>query len=654
MEKLPFVKVREVSGKQTYFLHDAMYTICDEVLLRPAQVASESQQIVDWYDNQLKLTSDPAQIADLLVSSLFYRMRADPLKGYQWYLQRADQTIRTAQTSLDMRLRDALGIFLASATPEEDTEPGQSLSSRIDRSNVHTLTPDLFDRFQLDSITLWIKRYSLRGKHEKIIGIQEQILSFAKNAYQACQEKYPWAYTEFLLWYGQTVMYGFEIDKALEYYEQVLSLIKEVYPDENFDTTELDDFTRWHLTLILGRTYNNIGYTHMIYRGQYFLSIREFQKAIRLFRTAPALAEELANSCDNMGRAYSNLGLEFQALQLIQNGLTSRQKLGLPYREALSEDTLAYARVRFGQYDLARKAIDDALRQFRTVGSERGIGIGLLTRGSVYRKLADSWSELEIPAETAIDYTFTAEVDLREATLIFQHVVFEPIRQVQAHNEMACCYRARYQLLIHTNAPESNRALVFDQAQSQFQYAITLAHKHNYPIEELDSKQDLAVLMMRAGRPEKAIELLDQVDHSIPAEYKINIGKGLIELKENEIVDAYYKLMGQVDMLRGGLAYEQGKLAAKEKGEKGDQPTHEAWLETARLYLFAATYFNRYSGETFAHQQTYSRMHFQFQDCPPEVGQEITEENLPKWAQTYNLPNELLKGSLRDVFGLFE
>ena len=42
MESLPFIKVREVSGKRTYFLHDAMYTVCDEVLLKPGPVATDS------------------------------------------------------------------------------------------------------------------------------------------------------------------------------------------------------------------------------------------------------------------------------------------------------------------------------------------------------------------------------------------------------------------------------------------------------------------------------------------------------------------------------------------------------------------------------------------------------------------------------------
>jgi hypothetical protein len=112
-------------------------------------------------------------------------------------------------------------------------------------------------------------------------------------------------------------------------------------------------------------------------------------------------------------------------------------------------------------------------------------------------------------------------------------------------------------------------------------------------------------------------------------------------------------LMGQVEMLRGAIIYENGKLATKDQKEKRKQPTREAWLETARLYLFAMTYYDRYSGEPFAHQQTYARMHLRFRSCPRELAREITQIYLPQILKEYKLPEELIKGPFRDVFGLF-
>ena len=98
-------------------------------------------------------------------------MRANPVIGYQWYIQKADQAIRSAQTGLDMRLRDAMGLFLINAATASSNDPGQSLSSPIDRDNITVLMPTIFDDFRLDSATLWIKRYTMRGKTPQAVKI---------------------------------------------------------------------------------------------------------------------------------------------------------------------------------------------------------------------------------------------------------------------------------------------------------------------------------------------------------------------------------------------------------------------------------------------------------------------------------------------------
>jgi hypothetical protein len=77
-------------------------------------------------------------------------------------------------------------------------------------------------------------------------------------------------------------------------------------------------------------------------------------------------------------------------------------------------------------------------------------------------------------------------------------------------------------------------------------------------------------------------------------------------------------------------------------------------LETARLYLFAMTYYDRYSGEAFAHQQTYARIYSRFKRCLPEIVSEIVDDHLPTVEKEYCLPIELAQASFRDVFGLFD
>jgi len=448
-------------------------------------------------------------------------------------------------------------------------------------------------------------------------------------------------------------MYGYNIDMALALYQQVIELLSVMLPPQSvleYTLASMKEFERWRLSLVLGRTYNNLGYAHWMYKGQYHLALKEFQQAVRLFRIAD-LKEERANTNDNMGRVHALLGGEFQAIELIRKGLKARSDLGLGYREALSFNSLAIALMRFGRGDQALKMAEGALAHFRRTEVARGIGLGALSRGTIYRSLAEMQEELGISIEEAIHYTDLAETDLKEAVRIFSTVVGEPIRKVQALNEAACCYRTRYLLF---RDKEAEQQMAFTQARIYFRQAIELAKEQEYIVEELDSRQDFAVLLVRAGQYAGAENNLTEIRNRIPEQYKIRPRVGLVELPESEQVDAYYKLLGQVELLEGAIVYEQGKQQAREAGSPGDQPTRQAWLETAHHYLLAVSYFNHYATENFARSRTFGRIYKRLEECDPELVREITREHMPQWVKEYNLPEELVRSLFRDVFGLFD
>ncbi|MFN3763666.1 MAG: hypothetical protein ACK4WK_10780, partial [Anaerolineae bacterium] len=323
------------------------------------------------------------------------------------------------------------------------------------------------------------------------------------------------------------------------------------------------------------------------------------------------------------------------------------------YREALSANSLALALLRFGQMEPALRAAEDALSHFRRAEVDRGIGLGTLTRGMIYRNMADMWLELDIPLQEALRYTDLAETDLKEAVRIFSVSVREPIREVQACNELACCYRARHWLLVHQGASQAERGMAFSQGRTWFRRAIETARRHGYFVEELDSLQDLAVMLTRAGEYGEAERLLAEIRSKIPEDYHIRPDIGLANVPESARVDAYYKLMGQVELLAGAIAFERGRLEAQKRGVSEEIPPREAFREAARLYLLAVYYFHTYSGEAFAHRLTYTRIYRRFRVCPPDLVQEITQKYLPEWIQEYRLPEELARGLFLDVFGLF-
>jgi tetratricopeptide (TPR) repeat protein len=663
MADLPFIKTRRLSmpvpgqlerqDQPVYFLHDAMYEICDAVMLTPMQVISDAPKFVSYYDrvhqefnNLVVVDADAADtkrrlLSDALVESLVYRMRADPKDGYQWYYKQADLAIREASTSLDMRLADVVKLFITSADPVDPL----GLGSKIDQARVKKELPTLFMDFRIDSATFWMRRAMLRGKTDLARRIGEAALPVVESLCKENQEHYSLAASDFYLWLGQVKMYGYDIGEAQKDY----SLAEALNP---LRLTKIavasPDFVTWRASMVQGRIANNQAYTHFLYQGRYTLALEELIQAIRLFRIGN-IDEELANSSDNLGRVYALLGYELEAIEWILNGLDLRQKSSMIYREALTHVTLAQVYQRFGRFEDARRMAEDALIRFSRVGIERGLGLGLLGRGQVYRSMSEAGMERGELGKDALKYSDLAERDLRDALHIFANQVHEPIREVQVRNELGCCFRSRHWILKLTQGSLSEIELAYNQARQYLRKAAELAREHNYQIEWLDSLQDQAVLFHRAGKHKDAQDLMSQISDAIDDSHKIQPGEGLRALKPEKRVDAYYKLMGQVELLQGAIVYQ---IARTEASSEKQMPK-QAFLNTAEHYLLAVAYFTHFSSEGFTHRQTYSRILRRFKHCRPDWMREINREHLPAWQIYYGLPDALVD-SLKRVFAILE
>ena len=214
MANLPFIKTRQVivgttnnQAKMIYFLHDAMYVICDKVVLHPVETKSYCEKIVRWYNKKISEQSKKDEITgqhasggrrsdavlDLLVKFFFYRLRENPKKGYEWYLGEADYALRAVETGLEMRLRDSMAQFAVNANPENTAN---SSSSELDRNNIHAMIPDLWQQFSIDSATLWVKRLSFRGRHADALKIADRA-TWVREIYETDQKLYALTYAEF-------------------------------------------------------------------------------------------------------------------------------------------------------------------------------------------------------------------------------------------------------------------------------------------------------------------------------------------------------------------------------------------------------------------------------------------------------------------------
>lgn len=643
MGKLPFVKVRTIMTREpgqkesvarlTYFLHDEMYTICDRVpIIGITQIREASAKIVRWYDEQaqrhFEITGPadegrrPEAVRDLLVESLPYRMREDPQKGYQWYLEQSDRAIRNSERGFDLRLRDAMSIFMASAGTKGQT--GELPANAMDKEIlVSTKNVILYQDFQMDSTLQWIKRYSIRGKHEKALEIAEKATWVEEN-FKANRERYFATYAELRLWLGQSTMYAGEPLDALEIYNQIIKDLSKGYtPDaiqQKKDNGKLspEEFAR--ICQIAGRIFNNRGYLYWMYFGMYWAAQEELFRAIDYFDLVTQL-EEKANTQDNLGRVFVILGFDFQALEAISQGLDLRLEAGSPYREALSRNSLAIAYAHFENVPQALMEVNDALKIFERIKIERGKALALITRGSAYRKQAELWRELRLSVKDAMDLVEKAEMDLLAALSIFSEIVQEPIREAHIYNEIGCCYRSRVLLRKQEqNTDELLKAL--ERGDRYFEKAIELSEKHSFFVEKLDSLQDRAVLYFRAGKFEKAARDLEMIRSLISLNHTIKENEGLTNLDRTMRVDAYYKIMGQVELLAGGLVFDK---ASQLQGK----PDKTVILEMLDHYVLAVAYFFAFSGKAFTNRQTNNRIYARLKNYNREFLTELRDKYIP-------------------------
>ncbi len=664
--KLPFVKTRRIStsslekNKQsqrpTFFLHDAMYVICDEVLLKPAQARNDCKTIVKWYQTKIdeslgSVAAEPDSghdpdsierrddpISDLLVESLFYRLRADPKEGYTWYLEQADSAFRAVKAGFEMRLRDSMAQFAVSANPKGEND---SANSRIDRANIKTFLPDLWQQFKIDSAMMWVRRLSFRGRHQEAIRVAEKAV-WAEEIYRSDPDSYCLSLAELGVWQAQSLMYLGRASEAIRVYRKNLDLLaKDATEDLQANKSQYAEPRLKRIAFVKGRTLNNLGYTYWMYFGKNKAALSELLQAIEYFKIA-GLAEEEANSLDNMGRIHAVLWHQPAARLLIESGLKKREEEQNKYRVALSQISLASIQHRFGNGQLALENANKAFKTFSTMNVERGKGLAYLTRAMINRSMAEAWRENGLSLERAVEITNEAIEDLEQALQIFKASIQETIRYVYVLNELGSCYRCLYLLRTYGEAPEREKTSALKQGVYYFTEAIQNADRYDYFIEKFDSKQDLAVLYFRAHENDKATLELAEIVDKIPADYRFQAGRGLKDIPELETTDAYYKLMGQVELLTGAIIFDR-----QIKTGINLQST----LNAVEHYLLGIAYYYRYSSvSSNTYNAATERIYKRLSRCDRSIITAIRKQHLDELIHKYCIPAEWAEPLFSEIF----
>jgi tetratricopeptide (TPR) repeat protein len=611
------------------FLHDEMYQFCDTHLLRPEEVQGLSQRIVKWYDKHINAGDNGGKWQALEVDSVLYRLRANPREGYRWYAKRAESAIRALEVGFDMRLSNEVMAFLKSRSP-------------IDKQLLKN-APGLAEEFNSDAAARWVKRLMVRGKNEQAVNTAEKVLDALPGF--SCEPRFELARADLAVYHAQALIYTGRAPQAVDLLREVIVRPEGGHRPEQLAAEEAETYADWRRNRVFGRGHNNLGYAHWMYLGHYRAALKEFRSALPYFR-ASELQEELANTNDNMGRVHALLRHRTRAETLVDEGLALRRELGRDYRIALSVNSRAIVHLEFGQPHRAWRLSQEALKTLEGLEAQRGIGLALITLGRSLRDLGGLWTQGLYSFRECEQFLSDGAQHLDRAVRIFEKIVDEPVRQVQALNQLGCTYRERVRL-VQKEAPDRPLARTISREAIQcLARAIELAKEHKLPVWYVDSCEDLAQTYFLRSNFDNAGLWLQRAEGGVPEDYKIKAGKLQTEIAAEEQVEAFWLQMGKVELLRGNLVFDLGT-------HRGTKPaTRKVLKETAQHYMLSAVYFERYSDRAIGLGSAFKQMYDRFKGSPLGDLQYLREEALPEIAAKYAIDLSSPGRFFEDTLGL--
>ena len=623
--------VKRPAGEERLFLHDELYILCDRHLLHADEVQRLSQKIVDRYEAHQETVKERKALQDSQVESLIYRLRANPVEGYRWYVREADAPIRASEVGFELRMRNEVLAFLNSKSP---------IDQRILRD-----APGLLDEFNCDAVPNWIKRLMVRGENQRAVAVAEASMAAGEPL---CPGRGPIAEiarAETSVYHAQALIYIGQTKKAVEILAGTIRALEGERKPDDLALEDASSYEGWRRNMILGRAHNNLGYVYWMHMGHLRLALTEFQAALPYFR-ASDLGEELANTNDNMGRVWALLRHRTRAETLVDDGLRLRNEQGLPYRTALSLNSRAIVHLEFAEPHRAERLATDALAIFRGIPAQRGIGLASITMGHALRNKSNLWRDGLYSYQDAAEMLGRAAEHLDRAVQIFAEEVQEPLRRVEALNELGCIYRARAALdQQKADEPRLFRA-ASGAAVEYLMKSIELAEKLDLPLLLADSCEDLAQVYLMRKEYDKAHSMLDRGEQVVPEGYRLRPGREWSAIKTESAIESFWLQLGKIELLRGNVSFDIGT-------ENGKRPvTRDVLEETMLHYLSSTAYFERFSEQAVGLGETFRQMYHRFRTCSHE-DLAYLQERVPDLAAEYGIVSlERLGRFFEDTLGL--
>lgn len=394
---------------------------------------------------------------------------------------------------------------------------------------------------------------------------------------------------EAAVYYGQNLVYTGELEEARAVLQNAIETLTRLNLRDGLSLERGLDPGNWRRNLSLGRAYNVLGYLCYLELGQYRRALRLFEAALPYFEASDHV-EELANTGQNMGIAYSLLGEGNKATAYLAEALEIRQRLRLPYRLALSREAYARAYIEAGQPHRARNVGEQAYDTCKELNARRGIGLTAVTVGRAYHGLARLTTVYD--DRKRLEHECRAVKLLEEARDIFANQVFEPVRSIEALLALGQCYS---NLALFPGSGEGIARERQRRALACLGEAVDLAGDR-HPVHYVSACIEMARHHLQTRGFDQVPAWLQRAEDAIPQTYRLRAGGTADDDPGGEPVDEYWRQAGEIEMIRGHLAFDRATR------DGACDSFREAASQAILCYAWAFDQWHQFQGSTPEHR----------------------------------------------------
>jgi len=635
-----FVKTRPETTQ--LFLHDEVYALFDHYFRDDPRFGHEYEPIAQYYRQQSNLDAAMQTSEQQMISQLYYELQIDVFNAYNHYYVRWDEeAIKSHENEFDMRLRDEVLRFLDRYTKPDSPFYDPRIADRIDRGAV--------DR---DSAVRWVKRYLARTEFQKAVQVASNLRSSRHASFDWDEIDASLYKADLLTAWSEAMLYiGSSEIETLRVLNEAIDLLQE-QPE-----TEANRYRRRR---ILGRAYNNIGYSHWT-RGHFGKAWKEYRQALAYFKNVE-MFDEQADTLNNLAFLLALLGRINLALRHIDQALKIREHMDRAYPIALSRNTRGRIYTLREHPMWGEQECRAALSICESIQQPRGIGLACNGLGFALRKRGEQW-KLGVYTHAEAEHFFQEGVNyLQRARKTFSGQIPEPIRLWEANNELGSLYCDWGWLSQKRNEGQLAKAeQVLDQYAQSIRYqqeALHTAKSHNLQFQIAESLDDLAqvhgdrgFLLEDIGRQDEAKEdnkianayLEEVVRDLIPEEFRLSKGKGFSDAPEAG--ECYWLFLGKAHLQYGIWTFRQ-----IERMKPNESQLREQWIEGIRYFSFAAAYFQRYWPQSFALNSTIRAFASRLEEA--SVPSELALSVIQDVSRTYVVDLGLLLEAVGDIIDI--